>query len=272
MNTMKSLNTVQQVVILSEDIFSRNWMAQLIMRDWRTQVMGEAATLADLQDLLKGSSARYIDVLIVDVDNTESDLLSICDMVNSLSPDLMVILISKRADPDLLTWVHEPYIGGYLVKEEVEISLAWAVVKVVQGFLVLSKSVESLAISNRLSFDKDCIVLDGIEAGEYLSPAENRKARLAFVVSMSRGNLADELILSPNSSMTLVSNLYNQIGMNDLLNGDDWIQFKIEENTLILSHLEKGNGGKKYKTDKHTAKETLAYHIYTKPKIHPYAR
>jgi DNA-binding NarL/FixJ family response regulator len=272
MKTQKSLNTVQQVVILSEDIFSRNWMAQLIMRDWRTQVMGEAATLDELQHLLKGSIANYIDVLIVDVDNNDADLLSIIDLVNASNPGIMTILISKRVDPDLLLWVHEPNIGGYLIKEEVEITLAWAVVKSVQGYLVLSKQIESLAIRNHLSFDKNCIVLDGIEASEYLSPAENQKARLAFVVSMSRGNLADELILSPNSSMTLVSNLYNQIGMNDLLNGDDWIQFNIDECAIILSHLEKVNGGEKFKTDKHSAKETLAFHIYTKPKIHPYAR
>lgn len=271
MKHRSTLNKIQQVMILSDDIFTRNWISQLIMRDWRTQVAGEGANAIDLQKFFDEETTKFIDVLILDADNFNLSSPTILKTIKTAKPEIKIILISKKADVGLLTLYNESSFGGYLVKNEVEISLAWTVVKAMQGYLVFSKCVEELALKHQISFKKDYIVFDGIEAAEYLSPSENRNARLAFVLSMSRGNLADELSLTPKSSWTLISNLYNQIGMNDLLKGDNWIQFNIEEDTRIFSHLETGSC-EKYKTNKHTAKETLAFHIYTKPKMRLYRK
>lgn len=271
MTQSTKIDRVQRILILSNDVFASNWIAQLIIRDWRTKVVAEIGTFEELKQLISELSTNLFDIIILDADNFDANPFSIVELLQLEYPFVKIILLGKNVNTELLELINHPLIGAYLIKREVEVSLAWATVKTAQGFLVLSKEVERFALNNPPIVKKACIVLDHIEAAEYLTPSENRNAHLAFVLSMARGNLADELSLTPKSSWTLISNLYNHIGMNDLLEGDDWIQFNIEEDAIILSHLEK-ESCEKYKTNNHTAKETLAYHIYTKPKMRFYAR
>ena len=55
------------VTILEDDVFSRNWMALMLVRDWRTRLVGEFATPVELCTFLE-DNAQAFDVLILDVD------------------------------------------------------------------------------------------------------------------------------------------------------------------------------------------------------------
>ena len=161
--------------------------------------------------------------------------------------------------------------GGYLIKDEAVSSLAWAVIDALEGVLVISKKVEQWLIDEQSLPPLDCFVYDGIEASEYLTPAEDRNAWMAFVLSMARGNLADELMMTPGSSWTLISNLYSRLGVNDLLNGDDWIEFLKDCHPIILSRLAHLRG-EQLQQDIFPSKETFAFHVYTKPIRHCFGR
>jgi len=265
------LPRINQVVIISDDPLSRHWMSQLIMRDWRTRVVASFETFESFQTCLKNRIMNKIDIIIVDADNIDFDIPLFLKVINTQKNGTKLIVIAKSLQPALIKLIKDPSIVGCLIKKEVELSLSWAASEAMKGHLVISKQIEAFLIMEQVKLDRDCIVFDGIEAAEFLTPSENRNAFLAFVLSMSRGNLADELSISPESSWTLISNLYRSMGVKDLLNGDDWIHFNINESKTIKSHLI-SESERKFKTNDRSAKETLAFHIYTKPKMHQFGK
>ena len=55
------------VAILEDDVFSRNWMALLMVRDWRTRLVGEFSTRVEMCEFLNNGYQPF-DILILDVD------------------------------------------------------------------------------------------------------------------------------------------------------------------------------------------------------------
>jgi DNA-binding NarL/FixJ family response regulator len=263
---MKKLESekILRVLVVSNDKFARNWITQLLMRDWRTQVTEEIDRLDDLLGDLDSTRSKFLDVAVIDTDNIDFELSDLLESLEKI--ELKFLLLSKVPDEELFSLINLPHFRGYLTKEKSDISLPWALHFAYQGFLVFSDDITSFNSFPTYVNRRKYLILSDIEALDYLTPSENRIAQLALVFSMSRGNLADELMLSPGSSTTMVSNLYNALGVNDLLKGNDWIRFKLDENPLISSHLEQ-KGENSYTTNKNSNKETLAYHVYTKPKV-----
>lgn len=267
----KSMKNSSHIIAISNDKYSRNWITQIIMRDWRTRIIGDFIDLDGIKSFVNEPGDMRIDGIVIDIDNIVEDFSTILAFIRLTIHHPKIVIVSKKPERKLLKFINDPLVGGYLTKEESEITLAWALCKSQQGILVLSKAIEYLCYEYKTNVDRDCVVFEGVEATNYLTPAEERNARLAFVFSMSRGNIADELLLTPTSSWTLISNLYALLGINDFLEGDNWIQFNMDNNELIASHITLNSKGK-FQTNKATAKETLAFHIYTKPKMHRYGR
>ena len=59
-----------RVLVVSEDPFVRNWMAFLVVRDWRTRLIGEVEGKTALQVFLKNNTERA-DVVLIDSDGFE---------------------------------------------------------------------------------------------------------------------------------------------------------------------------------------------------------
>ncbi len=93
-----------------------------------------------------------------------------------------------------------------------------------------------------------------------MTERQSEIARLAIIFSVSRRDLADELKISDQWSYGVVSELYEKLGLSDIiiayLEHDSTIKAHIEE---ILSEL----GSSKKAKDL----ETLAFHILTLPEI-----
>ena len=270
-HTQNSPERVQRIGVIAQDPFVRHWMAQLIMRDWRTQVIDSTASIETLAGLAADLSTHKLDAIVLDADDLPADFSSFMGTIKGekLSPRLIVL--STQLIPAVIDHLNDEPLGGYLIKGEVEVSLAWAVIEAIQGVLVISKSVEQKLIDENRLPNRACIVFNGIEASEFLTAAENRNAYMAFVLSMSRGNLADELMMSPGSSWTLISKLYHCLGVNDLLNGDDWIQFHAECDPILLARIAQLKG-EQPEFKRALSEETFAFHVYTKPTKNQYGR
>ena len=260
-------SSVNRIVIIDEDPFSRNWLSQLLMRDWRTQVVMEATSISNFNIVKNRKELGNIDGIIINLDSSQISPNCIKKLFVSISNTIKIVLVSTCFETDYLDFINSENLGGYLLKSEVEISIAWAMVKAIQGYFVISKTIKNHLRRMRIIVDKKSLVLDGIEALEFLTKSENRNARLALVYSMSRGNLADELLITSNSSWTLVSNLYKSMGINDLLDGDDWINFNLNEEPVIENHII-NHGDNRLRFDSAATKETFAYHVYTKPRMY----
>ena len=253
---------ILRIAILDSDSFSRNWNASLLMRDWRTRVVAEHETFAQLSSFLSRELVP-IDFVIVDLDNSVENyaLPDVLDLIKAHLYPTKVIAIGQKPDLNILGLIKHDVFSGYLKKSEVEFSLAWAVNECAAGSWVITPGIEKFARHHATHLPDSCVVLEEKESTKYLSNAERFKVRLAFVMSMERDTMADEMQLGVNSVFTLISRLYENIGVNDLLAGDDWIQFLSDSDPVIREKI-----NAYFEHDESTpGKETVAYHIVTKP-------
>ena len=106
-----------------------------------------------------------------------------------------------------------PSFVGYILKNEISYSLAWAVDIAMSGKWVITEGVRSLAASMRFPLSRPCVVLDGRRTLQStLSKHQADVSRLAFLFSMERRELADELGVVEDWGYGLVSQVYEQFG------------------------------------------------------------
>lgn len=286
-----------RVVVVEDDFYSRHWMEMLLRRDWRTRVIKQvdspATLFAALADLVK--KEQKFELILVDTDipyDTQwlpGVLKKLADY-NDHQREKHYASKKKYHPPVVLfTGVHPlqsvanlanfPGFGGYILKDEICYSLAWAVTLAVSGRTVVTPGVLKL-FSSTNPLPLETISLNGRKPHPFidLSETEVKAARLAFLFSMERSDLANELMISDDYSYGLISSLYERTGLNDILEGilppetyfgdHPAIKKLLEE---ALKPLRKSNENvtefHKGKLKKVKNRETLAFHLLTFPEI-----
>jgi len=251
-----------RIAILDSDPYSRSWIASLLMRDWRTRIIAELDTYAQLKTML-AQSLMPVDFVIADLDNKAENytLPAVLSLIQKNYRKTKVIAIAQETNEETLRLFSSPAFCGYLLKSEAQISLAWAARQCSEGSMVITPGVEKAASLLGIRLPRNCNVLEERSAATYLSRAEQFKVRLAFVMSMERDTMADEMQLEVDSVFTLISRLYESVGVNDLLDEDNWIQLLCKEDPVLKEKIQA------YLENNATApgKETVAYHIVTRP-------
>jgi DNA-binding NarL/FixJ family response regulator len=285
------------VVIVEDDYYARHWMEMLLRRDWRTRVVKQVGSPVDLfvalADLDKHN--KKVDIVLIDTDIPLDD-----NWLNGVMQKLADYNASQFVDHEiskqkytppvmLFTGVNPnhkvsnlfrtPGFGGYILKDEIRYSLAWAVILAVGGKVVITPGVLKL-INHAYPFPAGSLILDGRKPIPFvgLSDRETRAARLAILFSMERRELANELMITEDYSYGLISSIFEKIGLNDVLNGCASPELYFGEHPAVMIHLNAAikslkkaseNNGRttKSKTMKVKGKETLAFHLLTLPHI-----
>jgi hypothetical protein len=249
-------------------------MTFLLVRDWRTRVIGEVAGMVEVQAFLKNNNER-IDMLLVDTDhnplstggNEETDWLA--QLPDSLSAQRfppVILGIGLHGDGRVLHQMAHHLFVGYLLKDEIRYSLAWAASLAAGGHWVMTPGVEPLLASAGIALPAKRLVLDGRALMYDFTESEARVARLAFLFSVERRDLADELKISKAWSYGVVSGIYDKLGMDAIVNGQVDPTEYLGDNPLVLAHLKEivqRLGHSKKAQDM----ETLAFHLLTMPDI-----
>lgn len=255
------------VAILEDDPFSRNWMALLMVRDWRTRLVGEFRTRAELCQYLNDYNPIF-DILVLDVDlfNEEFSLDEICQNLAVGNYGTKVLLTGIRSRADVLSQIHDERICGYVLKDEVGYSLSWIITFANKGHWVLTPG--TLRLANQINFQlpTDKLIVDGRRYLPGFTDHEAEVARFAFIFSSGRRELADELKISEQWSYGLISELYKKMGLTEILSGEVDLFSYIGDSPIIRSHFEEiinQLGTSKKAKDL----EALAYHLITMPEI-----
>jgi DNA-binding NarL/FixJ family response regulator len=257
-----------QIAIVEDDPFARNWMALLAARDWRMRLAGEFDEPLKIIPLLH-KKASFIDLILLDTDipGGESWIPQILGAISGMQHPPAILCTGIKADPDVLGRMAHPCFAGYILKNEINYSLAWAIDIALSGKWVVTEEVRSLASAMRFPLPHPCVVLDGRKTLQStLSKHQADVSRLAFLFSMERRELADELGIVEDWSYGLVSQIYEQLGVKDILNDEEYLQSYFGNEPLILSHVEKIRAAGKNSMKAHDL-ETLAFHIITMPEM-----
>ena len=261
------MNNDIRVAILEDDVFSRNWMALLLVRDWRTRVVGEFSTRAELFAYIKGMN-QALNVLIFDVDLFDEyfSIREFFQKVSSQFQQTKILLTGIQPDPKVMSQLDTENVSGYVLKSEIGYSLSWVITFVAEGHWVLTPSTQALAHATNFSLPPNALVLEGRKTIPGFTDHEAEVARIAFIFSAGRRELADELKISEQWSYGLVSELYKKMGLTDVIAGEEDLFSYIGESNIIKNKfqeiLEELGPSKKAKD-----METLAYHMLTMPNI-----
>ncbi len=257
-----------QIIILEDDPFARNWMALLAARDWRTRLAGEFDQPLKIIPLLH-QTASPLDLVLMDTDipGGEDWMPQILGAVSGMKHPPAILCTGIRANPDILGRMTHPSFVGYILKDEINYSLAWAVDIALSGKWVVTEGVRSLASSMRFPLPRPCVVLDGRKTLQStLSKHQADVSRLAFLFSMERRELADELGIVEDWGYGLVSQVYEQLGVKDILTDEEILKSYFDEQPLILAHIQKIRQTGKATVKAHDL-ETLAFHMITMPEM-----
>lgn len=262
------VKTEFHIIILEDDPFSRNWMALLAARDWRTRIAGEFDEPLKIIPLLHQNASK-VDLILMDTEIPGGDdwIPQILGAISGMKHPPAILCTGVKADPNILGRMSHPSFVGYILKNEINYSLAWAIDTSLSGKWVITEGVRSLAAMIRFPLPRPCVVLDGRKTLQSsLSKHQADVSRLAFLFSMERRELADELGVVEDWGYGLVSQIYEQLGVKDILNDDEVLRSYFEDQPLILSHIQKIRTSGKPSVKAHDL-ETLAFHIITMPEM-----
>ncbi len=251
------------VALYSEDAYVLDWMSLLVVRDWRTRVVAEVTSPAELSELIS-EEHLMCDGIVMDIDSA-SDLKQTGAEIANSRQDLKVLGLCRSQRQDFFKHIPESAIAGLLYKKEIETSLGWAITFAAEGKPVFTPRGLEDAWDANFSVPKDRLVLRSMRYPG-LTERQSEIAKLAIIFSIGRRDLADELKISDQWSYGMVSELYDHLGLSDLLDENQDIHSILENDTIIKSHIDEileDLGTSKKARDL----ETLAFHLLTMPVI-----
>ena len=260
-----------RVLLTEDDFYARSWMEMILRRDLRTRVVREVNGPIELSTALDDMHNHrvLVDMVIIDTD-VPGDQRWLADVLRNYEKSkskAAILLTGCAPNPRIATLKTLPHFAGYVLKGEICYSLAWAVSFANEGRMVITPGVLDLFGWN-VTLPPGSMILDGRRPIANLSKSDSERARMAFIFSMERHELAHELGISEDFSYGVVSALYDKMGLDDVLEGmvSPEVYFGshpavIDYLTRTLTHM-KRTGSKKAKN-----KETLAFHLFTMPEI-----
>ena len=257
-----------RVMLVEDDLYARDLMSLLLRRDWRTQVVAETGDLGAIPGLL---AKTRVDVALLDSEYPTDPQWS--SRIGKAMLDMkqlpVVIVTGTQPDAQTLDSLKAPIFSGYLLKSEIAYSLAWAVTLAVDGAWVITPRVEALADSVGFTFPRKPVVLDGRTTVTGLTAREAEIARLAILFNLPRRDLADELTKSPATIFESVSQVYQKLGLWDILDGEVDPASYFAGHDLVLRHFKESlvDIWPETKGRKGRDKDTLAFHLLTIPEV-----
>jgi DNA-binding NarL/FixJ family response regulator len=266
-------NTVKEVRVLlvEDDFYACNLMELLLRRDWRTKIVGEVNYAVDLSKTLEDMKkhSEGIDLVVIDTD-ISSDPTWLSEVLRSLAkhnPEIAILFTGVVPNNQIAQLRSSINYAGYILKGEICYSLAWAVAIAAEGHMVVTPGVCDLFV-NANPLPAGTRILDGRELIVPFSDLEKRRSRMVFIFSMERHEFADEEDITEDFSYGVVSALYEKLGVNDILNGEENADEYFRDYPVVMSHLKQTlDHLKNTKSKKAIDKETLAFHLLTMPKI-----
>jgi DNA-binding NarL/FixJ family response regulator len=256
-----------RILVIDQDPYVRNWMTLLIARDWRTHIAGEVGTIDELDLYLKKNKPR-IDILIVEADQIANDpnIKSFNEAISKLPHTPQILIWGLKPDRQVIKHLTSPNFVGYLLRNEICNSLSWAAAIAREGKWVITPGIQEEILRSGVQLSGNGHVLDGRNLVAELTDREAEVARLAFIFSLERRDLADELNISKDWSYGLVSTVYKKLGLEEILHGEVDPTFYLGNNELVLAHFKDIISEMQGSPKAHDI-ETLAFHIFTMPEI-----
>ncbi|MHC1733391.1 MAG: hypothetical protein AB9888_15340 [Bacteroidales bacterium] len=260
-----------RVLLVEDDFYAINCMEMLLRRDWRTKVVGQVNSPAELTLALEDIHKHFerVDLILIDTDISH-DPVWLANVLHSLakhSPKTAILFTGVAPNAQITKLFMLPNFAGYILKSEIRYSLVWAVCLIAERHIVITPGVCAL-IDAKNKLPPGTLILDGRIPIAGFSKLEEKRLRMAIIFSMERHEFADEEEISENFSYSVVSALYEKLGLNDIFRGEVKPELYFGDHPVVMSHIKQTlEHLEQSKSKKAKNQETLAFHLLTLPNI-----
>ncbi len=266
------MNREIRVLIIEDDPFACDLMAMLLARDWRTRVVAELGSGAEAQikELLKRPD-HHIDLVILDTETPKDPHWPIhaAEIIVAAQNKPALLYTCTRPDMNLLERLPMTKKGGYLIKNEILYAIASAVCLAADGNWVITPGVREAAGEKVLA--RATVVASGDKPAIHFTRRENDLLRLGILFNLAQRDIADELIVSTDFVSEVMGQIYEKLGLHEILTGEVPLEEYFTDETVIArckSIMKRAPGGSQEKSlRKAPWMATLAFHLMTAPKI-----
>lgn len=259
-----------RVLIVEDDLYSRDMMTMLLTRDWRTRVIGEIDGHDDVSDYLL-QPIQQVDVVLIGVETpTDQEWpFQVLDLVDELESQAVILYAGTRFDKSVLAHASRKGFGGYLLKEDIIYSLASAVVSACKGHCIITPGVKRN--SNKTDWPPKTLVVDGSQKVANFSKRESEIVHLGILFNLAQRDIADELVIGTDWVSEAMSNVYEKLGLREILSGEVPLNLYFEDE-MVLAHCERILERSKRNSSSGSLRRapwmsTLAFHLLTTPTI-----
>jgi DNA-binding NarL/FixJ family response regulator len=259
-------------IIVEDDPYARDLIALMLTRDWRTRVVGEFGSNAEveLRQFFSQPSNR-VDVMILDTEvpgdpNWPYHAEEIAKLQEH--PPAILYTCTTPEPSYLLNLIQNPS-GGYIKKDEILYCIASVISWIFKGFHVITPGI--MEAVNTVVLPGNTLILSGKRPVANFTQRESDIARLGIIFNLAQRDIADELVISRNWISELMSSVYKKLNLRELLTGETPLEdfFKDE---IVLARckdvLERAGKSKKGGSIRKAPWiSTMAFHLLTLPEI-----
>lgn len=202
---------VLKVLILDTDYYARQALNSYLAWDRRTRVVHLADTMESVIDYVERMpQIEWPDVVLLDADAARSpdELAQLIKRLEDTIPNVMTLVLARELDLDTVRAVAQVNADGYLLRDEVRIHIAWAIVWAQDHDFVVTASVkEALQDEFESRLFRSATVPDRRQYPE-LTQRIRQALQLCVVEGMSAELAADEMGLSPHTVRSYIKEGY----------------------------------------------------------------
>lgn|SRR5690606_17781349 len=202
---------VLKVLILDTDYYARQALNSYLAWDRRTRVVHLADTMESVIDYVERMpQIEWPDVVLLDADAASSpdELAQLIKRLEDTIPNVMTLVLARELDLDTVRAVAQVNADGYLLRDEVRIHIAWAIVWAQDHDFVVTASVkEALQDEFESRLFRSATVPERRQYPE-LTQRIRQALQLCVVEGMSAELAADEMGLSPHTVRSYIKEGY----------------------------------------------------------------
>ena len=198
-----------RVLVVDDDVHLRMVIAQEVMNDRRTMVVGQAGSVREAKKVIR---QQDFDVMLLDLNLGDGDGLELIDVMKSMRPHADAIVISVVETEDQVVRAFELGATGYLIKNSWFGNYPQAVLQVANGGASITPTLARRLLQR---FDKrvPAPVPDGEEGSSALDRLSMREREVLRLVSSGHtsAEIGTKLEISAMTVNTHIKNIYRKL-------------------------------------------------------------
>jgi DNA-binding NarL/FixJ family response regulator len=186
-----------RVIIVEDDFYARDALAQRVQRDPQMRVIAEPETPEQALELLAAEPAPQLMLIDLDFPGEPDRGLRLVEQARGRSRDLLILCLTLEPAPEMIPRLVDAGVDGIMMKNECRDGLMLAIEGCVAGDLVITRSIAPLL--SRFALKRPARVIPDVSLPEDMSPRLRTVAYMRYIRGLTPDQIAEELVLSSNT-------------------------------------------------------------------------